>query len=179
MRISRQKSRFRTAELALKRRDQRPFSTRRFKHLQRAMQLHQLAERAFNPDGHVDIQLPCGGWARVSPDIAPETLAALDQMMRLAAEQYGFALPNPAPDPFASAFEEPLPQADNTQVCDQPGCANVGNACFLPDSEEPFCYYCFTHAHPNGFCGGCGLFWAGNESFDFGGGLCDNCRSSL
>lgn len=37
-------------------------------------------------------------------------------------------------------------------------------------------YYCFTHAKEAGYCWGCGQFWAGNESFDFGfSGLCENC----
>jgi hypothetical protein len=38
-------------------------------------------------------------------------------------------------------------------------------------------YYCPEHCKKNGYCYGCGEFWAGSESFDFSrNGLCSNCR---
>lgn len=38
-------------------------------------------------------------------------------------------------------------------------------------------YYCAEHAKENGYCFGCGNFWAGNESFDFSSSIyCENCR---
>jgi hypothetical protein len=41
-------------------------------------------------------------------------------------------------------------------------------------------YYCWKHAKKNGFCPGCGEFWAGCESFDFSqSGLCENCKDEL
>lgn len=36
--------------------------------------------------------------------------------------------------------------------------------------------YCANHCQKNGYCYGCGEFWAGSESFDFGNGLCSNCE---
>jgi len=37
--------------------------------------------------------------------------------------------------------------------------------------------YCADHCQKNGFCYGCGEFWAGSESFDFSrNGLCSNCK---
>lgn len=40
-------------------------------------------------------------------------------------------------------------------------------------------YYCAEHCQKNGYCYGCGHFWAGSESFDFGNGLCSNCHGDL
>lgn len=41
---------------------------------------------------------------------------------------------------------------------------------------ETFDYYCPEHCQKNGYCWGCGEFWAGSESFDFSrSGLCSNC----
>jgi hypothetical protein len=34
------------------------------------------------------VQLPSGGYATVSADVKPETLAALDEMLRAAAKQF-------------------------------------------------------------------------------------------
>lgn len=78
--------------------------------------------------------------------------------------------------------------------CEEEGCSREGIECYLPDNPifdpdpniakeaEPDYYYCGVHAHPNGFCWGCGMFWGGVESFDFGAGartgLCENCLSS-
>lgn len=51
-------------------------------------ELDELACRLFNPDNQVRIELACGGWAKVSADISPETLAALERMAALAIEQF-------------------------------------------------------------------------------------------
>jgi hypothetical protein len=76
--------------------------------------------------------------------------------------------------------------------CEHPGCKAEGIPCFLPDygrEEDPFgdavvtpdYYYCAEHAKVEGFCWGCGGFFGGLESFDFGyayghiKGLCENC----
>ncbi len=43
--------------------------------------------------------------------------------------------------------------------------------------EDEWNDYCVTHASQNGYCWGCGEFWAGCESFDFNRmQLCPNCR---
>lgn len=83
--------------------------------------------------------------------------------------------------------------------CEVEGCDWLGTACFYPDNSiyglsdeeieageaekaEPDHYYCAKHAHKSGFCFGCGEFWGGVESFDFGAGarsgLCENCLSN-
>lgn len=69
--------------------------------------------------------------------------------------------------------------------CEHEGCteANATLPCYYPDYEGPYDYdhaslwLCAAHAQEEGFCWGCGQFWAGIESFDFDpAGLCDNCR---
>lgn len=41
-------------------------------------------------------------------------------------------------------------------------------------------YYCAEHCQKNGYCYGCGEFWAGSESFDFSkSGLCSNCQGEF
>ena len=61
-------------------------------------------------------------------------------------------------------------------TCDEHGCSESGYHCELPDGTA--FAYCYAHMRANGFCRGCGLFWAGVESFDFSGhGYCDNCAS--
>jgi hypothetical protein len=40
-------------------------------------------------------------------------------------------------------------------------------------------YFCASHCQKNGFCYGCGEFWAGSENFDFGPGYCSNCASEF
>lgn len=84
-----------------------------------------------------------------------------------------------------------------THLCEVEGCTWGGIACFSPDNpiyawegnedEEPpdfppDHYYCGDHAQKAGFCWGCGEFWGGIESFDFGmgarSGLCENCLAS-
>ncbi len=44
---------------------------------------------------------------------------------------------------------------------------------------DTYAYYCSQHATENGYCYGCGEFWAGVETFDFSpSGLCSNCLSA-
>ena len=54
-------------------------------------------------------------------------------------------------------------------------------ACHLPDldcGEDGFDYlYCPDHCQEEGFCWGCGGFFAGIANFDLSAdGLCDECR---
>ncbi len=70
--------------------------------------------------------------------------------------------------------------------CYEPVCGREGIACFLPDNEtqgtkyeKPDEYYCVFHAQTGGYCWCCGQFWAGVESFDFGPGICENCREEF
>ena len=63
------------------------------------------------------------------------------------------------------------------KVCWKPGCA-----CYLPDeqSTRPSEFYCPDHAHGEGYCYSCGLFWAGVNEFDFSPfGLCPNCEDEI
>lgn len=62
-------------------------------------------------------------------------------------------------------------------ACQEPECGEEsGVACVLPDDTIAG-EYCLAHAFANGFCKGCGEFWAGLESFDFGNGYCANCNA--
>jgi hypothetical protein len=83
--------------------------------------------------------------------------------------------------------------------CEEPGCFAEGVPCFLPsyafNDSDPFGdvpvaagpdhHYCTKHAKVNGFCWGCGNFFGGIESFDFGhaygktDGLCDECDHQI
>ena len=66
--------------------------------------------------------------------------------------------------------------------CWDKGCKNPGEPCTLQgytdDEEEQIYWYCAEHSQKHGFCWGCGHFWGGTESFDFGNGLCSNCDES-
>lgn len=44
---------------------------------------------AFNPEGHISVDLGSGARARVSPDCPPETIAALKRMAELVRETLG------------------------------------------------------------------------------------------
>lgn len=70
---------------------------------------------------------------------------------------------------------------EHPQTCNEEGCANEGMACYYSHlHEEPDGWYCGKHAHDAGFCPGCGLFWAGIESFDFSRtGYCENCDDAF
>lgn len=73
---------------------------------------------------------------------------------------------------------------DNTPewgYCQVEGCANEAIPCWLPDSrygeDDPDDRLCAEHCQDEGYCWGCGHFWAGIESFDFNpNGLCENCK---
>ncbi len=70
----------------------------------------------------------------------------------------------------------------STQTCDHEGCTEEGIACFLLGSHEPDEFLCFDHAREEGYCPGCGQFWAGVESFDFrlnGTSFCENCFAEV
>lgn len=60
-------------------------------------------------------------------------------------------------------------------------CEVEGIPCYMSWTDvEPHGYYCTDHAHANGFCPMCGLFYAGFESFDFSPtGLCESCQGQV
>lgn len=67
-------------------------------------------------------------------------------------------------------------------LCGVRGCDRWGLPCWLPDDvwNEPSEYYCYAHMHDQGYCPGCGNFWAGIESFDFSrSGYCENCAAEF
>lgn len=81
-------------------------------------------------------------------------------------------------DPFSDSIS--LPADQPVELCEEPGCTRAGFACWYGEEgndAEPGGVYCGEHAFQNGFCAGCGYFWAGNEQFEFGNGLCPNCAS--
>ena len=64
------------------------------------------------------------------------------------------------------------------------GCCERGRVCVLPALREGEYelveYFCSEHAFEAGYCFSCGVFWAGCESFDFGGDkLCEHCRDQV
>jgi hypothetical protein len=69
-----------------------------------------------------------------------------------------------------------------TPKCWQKDCENKGEPCILRgDSNESdsIYWFCSEHSQRHGFCFGCGEFWGGTESFDFGPGYCSNCASEF
>lgn len=75
-----------------------------------------------------------------------------------------------------------------SHICGCEGCdKTVTTACFYPDNEteEPDHYYCYDHAFDQGFCYGCGRFYAGIEQFDFPEfwgnvrGYCEDCSDEI
>src|SRR5262245_32995656 len=67
-----------------------------------------------------------------------------------------------------------------------PKCENCGHRenileCRFHPWEKSRTFLCPAHAVQDGFCGGCGLFSSGIESFDFGRfpGYCDNCQDEI
>lgn len=68
--------------------------------------------------------------------------------------------------------------------CQHKGCIKTNVIpCYLPSYQGPVDYLhadtwlCPEHCQEEGFCCGCGQFWAGIESFDWSAtGLCDNCK---
>lgn len=69
--------------------------------------------------------------------------------------------------------------------CEQPGCHDQGEPCYVDDTGVPDCHYCDRHMAAEGFCRGCRAFWGGVESFefahDYGGieGYCENCSDEI
>lgn len=90
-----------------------------------------------------------------------------------------------------SARNAGLPMGKPRGMCWQPGCTDWGIYCYFPDHEwgrpgggprkHPDDCLCDKHIERAGFCRGCGQFWAGVESFEFGryAGWCDNCQVEL
>jgi hypothetical protein len=75
---------------------------------------------------------------------------------------------------------------DNTPewgTCQEAGCNEPAIPCYLPDSQpndEPDDLLCHKHAPQHGYCGWCGAFWGGIESFDMrASGLCDHCHDEI
>jgi len=72
--------------------------------------------------------------------------------------------------------------ATNLQRCqhveDEIQCEADGGPCYMYQTDaEPEAWYCNDHAHQAGFCPQCGLFCAGQETFDFSPtGLCESCQ---
>lgn len=66
-----------------------------------------------------------------------------------------------------------------TQTCCR--CGEKANECRINSWDiEPTEMLCGTHAREAGYCPGCGLFWAGVESYDFSGsGLCEHCTEEV
>lgn len=64
--------------------------------------------------------------------------------------------------------------------CEEPGCTSFDALpCVMDFDDKNPSYFCPEHAFKNGHCSICGQFWAGIESFDFGPGYCENCRSEV
>lgn len=69
-------------------------------------------------------------------------------------------------------------------ICCHEGCGEVGYPCYLDDDllagelegRKATEYLCSVHAVERGYCYGCGRFFAGIDGFDFGPGLCEDCR---
>ena len=75
---------------------------------------------------------------------------------------------------------------NDIHYCEKADCTNKGIECVLPvlddDGADVYEWYCFQHAHDQGYCPGCGHFWAGTEYFDFrlnGTPYCENCYVEL
>lgn len=67
-------------------------------------------------------------------------------------------------------------------------CTEQGKPCWLPgwtgqeapEDEGPYEYLCSKHMFQGGYCPGCGVFWAGIESFEFSPlQLCDDCTDEM
>lgn len=75
---------------------------------------------------------------------------------------------------------------DNTPewgYCQTEGCKEPAIPCYLSGSgppDEPDDLLCAEHCTDEGYCWGCGNFWAGIETFDFSpDGLCENCGPEI
>lgn len=68
--------------------------------------------------------------------------------------------------------------------CLNKGCTERGEPCILRagygvEEKDVVYWYCSKHSQRHGFCFMCGEFWGGMESFDFGNGLCPNCKDEV
>jgi hypothetical protein len=73
-----------------------------------------------------------------------------------------------------------MPGEADGHRCEEEGCESFDAIpCFLMGEDDPNGYFCSEHAHAQGFCYICGQFWGGIESFDFGPGYCEHCRSEV
>lgn len=67
-------------------------------------------------------------------------------------------------------------------ICCHKDCGDVGYPCYLEEEQlagaryEVIQYLCARHAVERGYCCGCGRFFAGNNAFGFGSGVCEDCR---
>lgn len=70
---------------------------------------------------------------------------------------------------------------DNTPewgYCQVAGCMNDAIPCYISGGppDDPDDLLCADHCQENGYCWGCGVLWAGSETFDFSPrGLCGEC----
>ncbi len=79
-----------------------------------------------------------------------------------------------------------IPKEFDTKCC-QPFCKNHADLYRWPDFETedptPVLFLCDEHAKEFGYCWGCGHFFGGVESFEFGlrsrAGLCSECYGEL
>ena len=73
-----------------------------------------------------------------------------------------------------------MPGEADGHRCEQEGCTSFDAfpCTHEPNDTDPS-FYCAEHAFQHGYCYICGQFWAGIESFDFGPGYCENCRSEV
>lgn len=78
---------------------------------------------------------------------------------------------------IGNAIEVP----EEEHICQEEGCTSTDTTpCYYEPGDQPDAYYCGEHIHDQGFCWGCGYFWAGVETFDFSSnGLCENCYGEL
>ena len=75
-------------------------------------------------------------------------------------------------------------EATETILCEHAGCADDAMPCYLSEDllqDPPVVteWFCPIHAFEAGYCMGCGQFWSGIESFDFGNGFCEHCASAM
>lgn len=71
--------------------------------------------------------------------------------------------------------------------CEHEGCDRHGSVkCVIPNSDrwsslapDIIEYYCCQHAQEEGFCPGCGNYWAGSGEFESNNGWCDTCYGEI
>lgn len=123
----------------------------------------ELVEVDFGTTNHVYLRLPDG------------------RILDATADQFS-GMPDVYLGPVPALYEQmTVSQPVERHGCEIEGCESSAQGYWLPDSDqdgEPDSYLCTEHAHAAGWCWGCGGFWCGVESFDFGSktGLCENCE---